>query len=144
MVAFGWDWLIPKQTRLIPSLSSSNSFFVKGIPNILDDDNCDLLSRGIISRPGFVQHLTNMINKHLGKTSNAYVEFEPVQAEGVEICLCSIRQAESPIFLNKDGEKKFFIRAHNTCQPLDSEEAHRYIIQHWDYSDVHRFIHSKK
>ncbi len=81
---------------------------------------------------GFVQHLTNMINKYLGKTNNTYVEFEPIQTKGMEICLCRIKQAQSPVFFNKDGEKKFFIRANNTCQPLDAEDAYKYITQHWD------------
>ncbi len=80
---------------------------------------------------GFVQHLTNIINKNLGKTNNAYVEVEAMQVEGMEICICHIMQASLPVFFNKDGEKKFYIRANNTCQLLDTEEAYKYITQHW-------------
>lgn len=100
-----------------------------GQPIGLDKDYATLR---IKNYDGFVQHITNMINKYLGKISNTYIEFEQIQVDGTEICLCRVLQAQSPVFLNKDGMKKFFIRANNTCQPLDAEEAYQYITQHWD------------
>ena len=79
----------------------------------------------------FAQHITNLINKHLGKEVNAYVELVPIQIGDTEVCWCKIRRSHSPVFVKKNNDKKFFIRANNTCQPLDSEEAHKYISEHW-------------
>ena len=79
----------------------------------------------------FAQYITNLINKHLGKEVNACVELVPIQIGDTEVCWCRIRHSHSPVFVKKDNDKKFFIRANNTCQPLDSEEAHKYISEHW-------------
>ena len=84
---------------------------------------------------GFSQHLTNLVNKHLGKNANEYLELDFVTVGNDEVCRCRIRPARgkksSPIFFAKDDEKKFYIRANNTCQPLDMEEAYRYISEKW-------------
>jgi len=79
----------------------------------------------------FGQHITNMINKYLDRNANAYVELEFIKMDNNEICRCKIRSAKRPVFFLKSNEKRFFIRANNTCQPLDVEEAHRYISEHW-------------
>ena len=79
----------------------------------------------------FAQHITNLINNYLGKEKNQYVELEPILAEDHEICWCRISHSSESVFLNKDNDKKFFIRANNTCQPLDAEATHKYINQHW-------------
>lgn len=100
-----------------------------GVPIGLEADYLTLKSKNY---DGFIQHITNLINKYFGKNANSYVSMEQIQTENGEICKCSIKQSQKPIFLNKDGEKKFFIRANNTCQPLDAEEAHHYSTEHWN------------
>lgn len=83
------------------------------------------------SSDGFSQHLTNLVNKYLDKNSNAYFEATFHKIEGKEICICKIKSAPRPIYLTKNNEKRFFVRMNNTCQPLDMEEAHKYISEHW-------------
>ena len=83
------------------------------------------------SSDGFSQHLTNMVNKYLDKNSNAYFEASFHRLDGKEICLCKIKSAPRPVYLTKNNEKRFFVRMNNTCQPLDMEEAHKYISEHW-------------
>jgi len=83
------------------------------------------------SADGFAQHLTNMINKYLDKNANAYVELDFIPINNFEICRCKIKSSPRPIYLSKNNEKLFFIRANNTCQPLDMEEAHQYISENW-------------
>jgi hypothetical protein len=40
--------------------------------------------------------------------------------------------AAGPVWVKNEGkEKVFYVRSANTTQPLDSEEAHRYIMSHW-------------
>ena len=79
----------------------------------------------------FAQHMTNLITKYLGKISNSYVELSFHIADGMEICLCKIKHASSPIYLTKNNEKLFYVRLNNTVQPLDMEDAHKYILENW-------------
>ncbi len=80
---------------------------------------------------GLVQHLTNLVNKYLGTINNAHVEFKHIQTSGVEICLCQIKPSQTPVFFNMGDEKTFFMRANNTCQPLNVEDASIYIKDHF-------------
>jgi len=79
----------------------------------------------------FQEHLTNLINKHLGKNANSYVDWGFHQIDGKEICLGTISASPSPIYLQIKNEKKFYVRNNNTCQPYDVEEAFDYISKHW-------------
>ena len=80
---------------------------------------------------GFAQHMTNLITKYLGKISNSYVELSFHIADEMEICLCKIKHASSPIYLTKNNEKWFYVRLNNTVQHLNMEEAHKYISENW-------------
>ena len=71
------------------------------------------------------------VNKYLDKTANAYFDIAFHQIEGHEICQCQIKHAPRPIYLTKNYEKKFFVRMNNTSQPLDMEQAHKYISENW-------------
>jgi predicted RNA-binding protein len=79
----------------------------------------------------FGQHITNLINKYLDRNANAYVELEFSKIDNNEICRCKVRSSPRPIYFSKNNEKKFFVRANNTCQPRNMEEAHSYISEHW-------------
>lgn len=83
------------------------------------------------SSDGFSQHLINMVNKYLDRNANVYFETTFHKIDGKEICLCKIKSAPRPVYLTKNNEKRFFVRMDNTCQPLDMEEAHKYISEHW-------------
>ena len=79
----------------------------------------------------FAQHVTNLVNNHLGKLANRCVEMKFVKVCSAEVCWCAVKPSPEPVFFRKDGDKTLFRRANNTCQRLDAEEAHRYILQHW-------------
>lgn len=100
-----------------------------GYPIGLEKDYATLKSK---NHDGLVQHLTNLVNKYLGKINNAHVEFKQIRTSGVEICLCQIKQSQTPVFFNRGDEKIFFIRANNTCQPLNVEDAYLYIREHYE------------
>lgn len=91
----------------------------------------DYSTFGDKSSDGFSQHVTNLINKYLDRNANAYVELDFIPINNSEICHCKIKSAPRPIYFSKNNEKRFFIRANNTCQPLDMEQAHNYISEHW-------------
>ena len=79
----------------------------------------------------FAQHVINLANKHLGKVASSYVDMRFVKVHGAEVCRCAVKPSPEPVFFRKNNDKVLFRRANNTCQPLDAEEAYRYILQHW-------------
>ena len=76
---------------------------------------------------GFQEHLTDLINKYLGKNANSYADWTFHQIGGVEICVGTITRSTKPIYVKINNEKKFYVRHNNTCQPYDVEEALDYI-----------------
>lgn len=79
----------------------------------------------------FQEHITNLINKNLGKNANSYLDWSFHQIDGKEICLGTISPSPSPVYLKIGIDKKFYVRNNNTCQPYDVEEASNYISEHW-------------
>ena len=79
----------------------------------------------------FAQNMTNITIKYLDKISNSYLDLSFHNADGKEICLCKIKPSPRPIYLTKNNNKKFYVRLNNTVQPLDIEQAHTYILEHW-------------
>jgi predicted HTH transcriptional regulator len=80
---------------------------------------------------GFALQLTNIVNTYLDKTLNSHIEISFPMVDGKEICLCKIKKSSNPVYLHSKNEKKFYVRMNNSSQPLDMEQAHRYIMEHW-------------
>ena len=81
---------------------------------------------------GFEQHLINLIRKHLGVISNSYVGLSIHTVDGMKICLCKVKHAPKPTYLTIRNEKLFYVRMNNTAQPMNIDDANRYISEHWD------------
>ncbi len=79
----------------------------------------------------FQVHLTNLINKNLGKNANSCINWSFHQIEGKEICLGTITPSPSPVYFKIKNDKKFYVRNNNTCQPYDVEDAFEYISKYW-------------
>ena len=79
----------------------------------------------------FQEHITNLINKNLGKNANSCVDWEFHQIDGKEVCIGTVTRSPSPVYVKIKTEKKFYARQNNTCQPYDVEEAFDYISNHW-------------
>ena len=79
----------------------------------------------------FQEHLTNLINKYLGKAANSCTEWSFHRINEKEVCLGDIGPSPRPIYITMRGEKKFYVRNNNTCQPYDVEESFDYISRHW-------------
>ncbi len=80
----------------------------------------------------FQEHLTNIINKQLGKTINSSISWSFHQINDKEICLGEIKPSTHPVYVKINNNKKFYVRMNNTCQPLDVEESYNYISKHWE------------
>ena len=79
----------------------------------------------------FQKHLTNILNKYLGKTTAASIIWSFHKINGNEICLGEIPRAPQPVFVKINNDKKFYVRVNSTCQPFDVEDTLSYISQHW-------------
>ena len=99
-----------------------------GIPTGLDPDYQTL---GQKNSGGFQEHLTNLVNKHLGKSANSCIVWDFHKIDGKEVCLGEIRPFPRPIYVRTKNEKRFYVRSNNTCQPYDVEEAIEYISRRW-------------
>ena len=79
----------------------------------------------------FEQHLTNLVTKYLGRIANIHLKTRFHKIGGKEICRCKVKKASGPVYLEKNGNKKFYVRLNNTAQPLNVEQTHNYITEHW-------------
>jgi len=79
----------------------------------------------------FQEHITNLINKNLGKNANSCIDWGFHDIDGKEVCLGTITPSPSPVYIKIKNDKKFYVRNNNTCQPYDVEDAFDYISKHW-------------
>ncbi|MBE9592947.1 MAG: ATP-binding protein, partial [Proteobacteria bacterium] len=82
-------------------------------------------------KDGFEIELTSVLNKYLGKEFRHLVTafFEDINEKSV--CKVEVKPSPKPVYLRRDKGSEFYIRAGNSSQPLDMEEANEYISMHW-------------
>jgi hypothetical protein len=104
----------------------------------VDDDGTpvgverDLATLSRPDRDGFEQFLRNLLNVAIGKDLSSRVTIEFPTVDGVMLCAVSTPGSARPVWLAQGSDKVFYVRSGNTTVPLDGEEAHRYIQEHWD------------
>ena len=83
------------------------------------------------SSDGFILTLTNLINQHLGKRVHKFINLEIVNHEDKDICAVTVSKSDGPVFLGKNDNETFFIRASASSQRLSISEVVGYIKSHW-------------
>ena len=83
------------------------------------------------SSDGFILTITNLINQHLGKRVHKFINLEIVNKDGKDICAVSVSKCDGPVFLGKNDNETFFIRASASSQRLSVSEVVGYIKSHW-------------
>ncbi|MDD5742309.1 MAG: DUF262 domain-containing protein [Candidatus Peribacteraceae bacterium] len=81
---------------------------------------------------GFLQQLIQTVNNYLGKEFNQYIIPRIEDVEGKDVCLIEVSASGTPVFLKKDGQEEFFIRASASSQPMSMREASEYMKMHWN------------
>ena len=79
----------------------------------------------------FLVHLSQVINKYLGKSSNNFIEYSIEQLDGMEICRIDVLPSTQPVFLKDGNNEELFIRSGTSTHSLSISEAHEYIKTHW-------------
>ena len=83
------------------------------------------------NKDGFILYLNSLLIKYFQKFGFSYIKSSVEKISDIEICIVSVERAKKPIFVSKDNEKLFFIRAAASIQSLDPEETVSYIQAHW-------------
>ena len=96
----------------------------------LDEDYKTLSKRP--DRDGYQQFLVTLLGNGIGKvptTASLSISFHAVA--GKEVCLVRVAKGAEPVYVTDAGQKRFYVRAQNTTQELDVEQAHVYVKSSW-------------
>ena len=101
-----------------------------------DDGNPVGLDRdlGTLSKPnldGYQLFLRNLLNAAVGTGLCARIGIGFPMVDGTQACPLRVPAAARAVWISSGNDKVFYVRSCNSTQPLDSEQAHRYITSHW-------------
>ena len=99
-----------------------------GNPVGLDRDLATLSKRNL---DGYQLFLRNLLNAAVGTNLTARIGVEFPTIDDIHVCALRIPAAPQPVWLKAGNDKVFYVRSGNSTQPLDSEQAYRYITNHW-------------
>ena len=102
-----------------------------------DDGNILGLEKDIktLSKPnldGFELHLRQIIKKYLGDNFEKYLDMTFPKIENKNICVIKISKSGKPVFVNFDGDERFFVRNGNSSIPKSRQEQSEYEKLHWN------------
>ncbi len=77
---------------------------------------------------GYMQFIVALITHSMGVEycSNVEISFEEIKDNVV--CLLTVRESSTPVFVKNSDVKEFYVRRGNTTKLLDSEETYKYIL----------------
>jgi predicted HTH transcriptional regulator len=87
-----------------------------------------------LSKPnldGYQLFLRNLLNAAVGTDLCTRVGIEFPTLDGTEVCALRVPAAPRAVWISSGNDKVLYVRSGNSTQPLDSEQAHRYITGHW-------------
>ncbi len=83
------------------------------------------------NKDGFLLQMDKIINNYLGNEFHEYLNVTVTLLNGKEICVVEILDSSQPVFVRRDDEEEFYIRASASSLPLSTREANNYISSHW-------------
>ena len=137
-----WDYKIERKNKLLGEtiaktiscfMNSNGGILLIGVDNdgnVLGLEN-DLAQLKRANLDEFELHLTNVINAYLGKINRAFVNIKFEKVKAIDVAAVLVRKSPRPVFVKHKGKKEFYIRAGNSCQPLDIQDANLYIQDQW-------------
>lgn len=137
-----WDYKLKRKNKLMGEvIAKTVSCFMNSKGGILligadDDGNVlglgnDLAQLKRANLDEFELHLTNVLNTYLGKIYRAFMDMKFEKVNDKDVAAVLVRKSPRPVFVKHKGKKEFYIRAGNSCQPLDIQDATLYIQDHW-------------
>ncbi|WP_347840941.1 RNA-binding domain-containing protein [uncultured Draconibacterium sp.] len=103
---------------------------------VADDGNIlglekDYNTLGKKNRDGFMLTLTNVINNDLGKSVHKYITINIIGIGEKDVCIVNVEKSDRPVFVGKNDNEEFYIRASASSQPLSVKETYAYINSNW-------------
>lgn len=83
------------------------------------------------NRDGFEQKLTGVMGAELGKDVTALVTASFIDVEGKDICWVRVEPSFRPVYIEQNGDFKFYVRLGNSTQPMNVKESAEYITHRW-------------
>lgn len=80
---------------------------------------------------GFVLHLTNLIDTHIGREFSKYITIQIKKLSQKEICKVDIEASNKPAYLKHNSAEEFYVRTSNQTKSMGIKTAHDYIKSHW-------------
>ena len=81
---------------------------------------------------GFELHLRQTIKKYLGEYFEKYLEISFPKIDGKSVCVIKISKSGKPIFVNFEGDERFYVRNGNASIPKTRQEQSEYEKLHWN------------
>lgn len=82
-------------------------------------------------KDAFLTNLDSAIADHLGKEAFDYIKAEIITLNDKEVCVITVSEAAHEMYMEREGEQVFYIRASASSQNLSIREAKEYIDSHW-------------
>ena len=79
----------------------------------------------------FLQKLVQVVNNYIGENNHAFIEPGFFEAGGKEVCRVKVDKSPRPVYLDDNGNNKFYVRTQNSSRELTGEEADRYKEDHF-------------
>ncbi|MDV7144754.1 DUF262 domain-containing protein [Tropicimonas sp. TH_r6] len=82
-------------------------------------------------RDGFQLHLSNILDKYLGREVMKLWNLSFPTYDNKQICQVSVRPSNRPVFVTFEGKESFFVRKEGSSQPLNRAEQHEWSKDRW-------------
>lgn len=91
----------------------------------------DLATLSKKSLDGYQLFLRNFLNVTIGADLCARIDIDLLTVDGTEVCALRIPTAPRAVWISSGNDRVLYVRSGNSTQPLNGEQAHRYISGHW-------------
>ena len=82
-------------------------------------------------RDGFQLHLSNILDKYLGKEVMKLWKLDWPIYDGKQICHVKVTASNKPVYVAYEGKEEFFVRKEGSSQPLSRAEEHIWAKDRW-------------
>lgn len=83
------------------------------------------------NRDGFEQKLIHVLMRRIGKDSATLARVAFVELNGRDVCWVRVEPSSKPVYVEDDGDVKFYVRIGNSTQPMNAKELTEYVSKHW-------------
>jgi len=82
-------------------------------------------------RDGFEQKLMHVLMRRIGKDSATLAHVSFVELDGKDVCWLRVEPSSKPVYVEDDGDVKFYVRIGNSTQPMNPKELTDYVSKRW-------------